>query len=114
MAAERLVPDDPLEFIKQCVRGRKIYWTFHVTMRLRGRYIPRRTILESVESYEVIDAYPSDKYLPSYLVFCRHEGSVFHALFAADVQGKNVRLVTAYRPSEEEWEPDLKTRRRLP
>jgi hypothetical protein len=36
---------------------------------------------------------------------------VFHALFGADVEGHNVRVVTAYYPSPEEWETDLKTRR---
>ena len=83
-------------------------------MRLKGRYIPRRTILESVDFFEVIESYPADKYFPSYLVFSRHEDSVFHALFAVDVSGENVRMITAYRPNPEEWEADLKTRRRLP
>ena len=83
-------------------------------MRLKGRYIPRRTILESVESFEVIESYPADKYFPSYLVFSTHEGSVFHSLFAVDVSGGNVRMITAYRPDPEEWGADLKTRRRSP
>ena len=29
-----------------------------------------------------------------------------------DVEGQNVRIVTAYYPSSDEWEADLKTRRR--
>jgi hypothetical protein len=114
MAPERLLPDDPLGFIKRCVKERRIYWTFHVNMRLKGRYIPRHAILESVESFEVIESYPADKYFPSYLIFSMHEGSVFHALFAVDVKGENVRMITTYRPDPEEWEADLKTRRRLP
>jgi len=40
------------------------------------------------------------------------QNHVFHVLFAADVEGDNVRVVTAYYPSLEEWEEDLKTRRR--
>jgi hypothetical protein len=32
-------------------------------------------------------------------------------LFAVDVEGDKVRVVTAYRPGAEEWEPDLKARR---
>ena len=32
--------------------------------------------------------------------------------FQTDVEGDNVRVVTAYRPSPGEWEDDLKTRRR--
>ena len=53
-------------------------WTYHVYMRLRGRYIRRETVLDAVESYEIIEAYPEDKYLPSYLVLARLAGEVFH------------------------------------
>lgn len=31
--------------------------------------IERDAILESVESFEILEAYPEDKYLPSYLVY---------------------------------------------
>ena len=34
------------------------------------------------------------------------------ALFGADTEGQNVRVVTAYYPNAEEWEANLKTRRR--
>ena len=81
-------------------------------MRLAGRFIPRETILAAVGSYELVEAYPDDKYLPSYLILARHDRDAFHVLFAADVQGDNVRVVAAYRPDPEEWQPDLKARRR--
>jgi hypothetical protein len=108
----RTVPDDPLQFIQQCIRQRKIKWSYHVNMRLRERFISRQKILESVEAFEIIEEYPDDKYLPSYLIYSRHQGSVFHVLFAVDISGGNVRIVTAYRPNPEQWEEDLKTRRR--
>ncbi len=108
---EQKLPPDPLRFIRECVRNRRVLWTYHVNMRLEGRFIPRETVLGSVESYEIIEAYPEDKYLPSYLVLARSAGDAFHVLFAADLDGDNVRVVTAYRPSEGEWEDDWKTRR---
>lgn len=108
---DRKLPADPLRFIQECVRDRRVLWTYHVNMRLRGRFIRRETVLDAVESYEIIEAYPEDKYLPSYLVLGRSAGEAFHVLFAADVEGENVRVVTAYRPSEAEWEDDWKTRR---
>jgi hypothetical protein len=80
-------------------------------MRLAGRFVPREVILAAVASYELVEAYPDDKYLPSYLILARHGQDAFHVLFAADVQGDNVRVVTAYRPDPGEWEPDLKARR---
>jgi Domain of unknown function (DUF4258) len=109
--SEHAQPPDPLDFIRQCVRRRRILWTYHVNMRLQRRFIPRQAILDAVASYEIIEAYPEDKYLPSYLVLGRSATEVFHVLFAADVEGDNVRVVTAYRPSLDEWQTDLKTRR---
>lgn len=102
------VPDDALLFIQRCVRERKIHWTYHVNMRLAGRYLTRDEILDAVDSYEIIESYPEDKYLPSYLVLAARG---FHVQFATDVEGDNVRIVTAYRPDPNEWESDMKTRR---
>jgi hypothetical protein len=111
MVFKDMVPDNPLAFIQHCVRERKIHWTFHVNMRLKGRSISRKKILESVSTFEIIEEYPKDKYLPSYLIYSQHQGSIFHVLFAVDVLVDNVRIVTAYYPDTEEWEEDLKTRR---
>jgi hypothetical protein len=111
MVFERLIPENPLAFIQRCIRERKIHWTFHVNMRLKGRFISRQKILESVSTFEIIEEYPEDKYLPSYLIYLQHQGTVFHVLFAVDLAGDNIRIVTAYYPNIEEWEEDLKTRR---
>jgi hypothetical protein len=110
----RKLPDDPLEFIRKCVRQGKIFWTYHVNMRLRGRFINRRAILQSHERYEIIEEYPKDKYLPSYLVYSEYQGDIFHILFAVDLVGENVRIVTAYRPNPEEWDEEFRTRRDIP
>ena len=88
-----------------------MYWTYHVNMRLAQRSLKRQAILAAVDSYEIVEAYPQDKYLPSYLVLARYEGDAFHVLFATDVERDNVRIVSTYRPNPEEWQPDLKTRR---
>ena len=79
-------------------------------MRLGQRFIARETII-AAESYEIVEAYPDDKYFPSYLLLGRLGEEVFHALFGTDVEEQNVRVITAYYPSPEEWEEDLKTRR---
>ena len=62
-------------------------------------------------SYDIVESYPDDKYLPSYLVLARLAGDAIHVLFATDVGGDNVRAITAYRPSQAEWKDDLKMRR---
>ena len=109
--AERKLPDDPVAFIRECLRGGQILWPYHVNMRWGQRFISRETIINAAGSYEVVEAYPEDKYFPSYLLLGRVGEEVFHALFGADVDGHHVRVVTAYYPSPEEWETDLKTRR---
>jgi hypothetical protein len=108
---ERGFPDNPIGFIKDCLRCGSIFWTYHVNMRLSGRFIPRDSILKAVDTIEIIESYPDDKYLPSYLVLARFGGDVFHVLVAVDVPGDNIRIVTAYRPDTGEWLDDLKTRR---
>jgi hypothetical protein len=85
LAIKKELPPDPLGFIKKCVKERRVFWTYHVNMRMKDRSIPRWIILESVSDYEIIEEYPKDKYLPTYLVYSRHQNTVFHILFATDV-----------------------------
>jgi hypothetical protein len=80
-------------------------------MRLAGRFIPRESIIAAVDTFELVEAYPDDKYLPSYLLLGRAGSDAFHVLFAVDAEGDNVRVVTAYRPDAAEWRGDSKTRR---
>lgn len=103
--------DNPLEFIKKCVKERRIGWTYHVNMRMKHRFISREFIINSTDSYEVIEEYPKDKYLPSYLIYSEYQNRAFHVLFAVDVKRDNVRVITAYYPSPDEWKEGFKTRR---
>ncbi len=102
---------DALDFIRRCVRERKVHWTYHVNMRLAERHITRDDIFGAVDNYEIIESNPGDKYLPSYLLFAPQTTGGCHVLFGADVESDHVRVVTAYHPHVSEWEPDLKTRR---
>ena len=106
-----MIPERPLEFIRRRVNRRKIRWTLHADLQMQDRTIDRQTIIGSSDTYEVIEEYPDDKYLPSYLVYARSGSLVIHVLFAVDVAGDNVRVVTAYSPNLIEWESDMKTRR---
>ena len=112
MQNKRTLPTDPLSFIQRCIKKRQVFWTYHVNMRLEGRAISRDMILESISEYEIIEAYPEDKYLPSYLIVSTHRNVAFHVLIAADAEGHNVRIVTAYHPDSAHWGRDLKTRRK--
>lgn len=86
MVLELLIPDDPLAFIRNCVKLKKIRWTYHVNMRMKGRFISRQIILNSFENYEIIEEYPKDKYFPSYLIYSHYQDEIFHVLFAVDIK----------------------------
>lgn len=104
-------PTDPLGFILRCLKARRVLWTYHVNMRLKEKSIARETILRAAGSFEIIEEYPSDKYLPSYLLLGSRDGDPIHVLFATDVKSDNVRVVTAYRPDPDKWEEGFRTRR---
>lgn len=61
--------DDTLKFIRRCIEEGKILWTYHVNMRLRGRSIPRETVIMSRNSFEVIEEYPEDRYSKLFVIF---------------------------------------------
>ncbi len=103
-------PKDPLLFINECIRERRIFWTYHVNMRMKNRFISREMVQLSVNSFEIIESYPDDKYLPSYLVYCMYNELIFHVLFAIDYQAENIRVVTAYYPDPAKWNKELKRR----
>lgn len=103
---------DVLNFIKRCMKQNRILWTYHVNMRMYGRYILRESILEAVDTFEIIEKYPDDKYLPSYLIYASYGKEMFHIHAAVDKEGDNIRIITAYKPSPDKWSEDFKTRRR--
>lgn len=72
MTSENIIPEKPLDFIKGCIKEQKIFWTYHVNMRMKGRFILRQIILESVNNYEIIETYEKDKYFPSYLIYSKY------------------------------------------
>lgn len=63
-------------------------------------------------TYEIIESYPKDKYMPSYLVYATHNDEVLHIQIAADRKDDSVRIVTAYKPTLDKWEAGFKIRRK--
>jgi hypothetical protein len=112
MNQDEAIKVDILDFIKSCIKRREIRWTYHVNMRMKGRFIPRNDILSSTDSFEIIEEYPKDKYLPSYLVYTEYRGQIIHIQIATDLENHCITIVTAYKPSLDKWEKDLKTRRK--
>ena len=107
----RHIPHDPLAFIRSCLKLGQVRWTYHASMRIQQRSISTDVLLIGVESLEIIEEYPSDKYLPSFLLRFEFGREVFHAQIATDVVGWNIRIVTMYDPDAEEWDHELRARR---
>jgi hypothetical protein len=59
------------------------------------------------------EEYPDDRYLPSYLVRAEDQDTaqVLHIHVAVDRENRNVRIITAYRPTPEKREGGFKARR---
>ena len=71
-------------------------------MRLQQRALTAEMVRNAIATLEIVEAYPQDKYLPSFLVRGESEELVFHAQIATDLEGKNIRIVTMYTPDPDE------------
>ena len=100
-----------MSFIRRCLLAGRVRWTYHVTMRLQQRGLNAEALCNAIASLEIIEAYPDDKYLPSFLLRGETQGTVFHAQIATDVEGDNIRVVTMYTPDGEEWDEESRKRK---
>jgi len=80
-------------------------------MRLQQRALTAEMLHDTLATLEIIEAYPHDKYLPSFLLRGDSDGSVFHVHVATDVEDENIRVVTMYIPDPGEWDEGLRYRR---
>ena len=83
-----------------------VVWTTHAAERMTERDISKDEVLNAISSGVLIENYPDDYPFPSVLLY----GNDIHVVcgLGRDV----VAVVTAYRPSLDKWEPDMRTRRR--
>lgn len=88
-----------------------VIFTNHVLERIRQREVTKRDLLNVIKTGEIIEQYPNDYPFPSCLILGIAENH--NPLHIVCGLGKNkVWVVTVYIPDTEEWEDDLKTRRR--
>lgn len=100
-------PDN--DTLKQVFRDKNYLFTAHASQRGVQRGINSTDIEEAVIAGEVIEDYPDDKYGPSCLILgTTISGKVLHIQVSYP---PNVKLITLYEPSSDEWENDWKTRK---
>lgn len=98
--------------IKSLTRERKVGWKRHALKKLLERGIKRVEVFDALENCEIVEAYLHDKPLPSFLLLGYHEKKALHTVVAVDETEEILWVITIYEPSPEEWEKDLKTRRK--
>lgn len=89
-----------------------IRWTGHVLKRLLQRGVSQSDVIHAILSGEIIEQYPDDYPFPSCLLMGdTAAGGPLHVVCG---QGNNeIWMITAYYPDPDEWEADLKTRKKV-
>ena len=103
---------DFLQKIKGLAKGRRIEWKRHALKRLLERDIQRTEVFTVLETCEIVEAYLHDKPLPSFLLLGYYRQKALHVVVAIDEIDEILWVITVYEPSPDEWEEDLKTRRK--
>lgn len=88
----------------------KMVVTLHAAKRLEQRNLTLQNVIDCIMSGEIIEQYPDDYPYPSCLILGKQNNQVpLHAVIASNEE--ELFIITAYYPSEEQWEDDLKTRK---
>lgn len=87
-----------------------VMWSKHCLERMQERDIGIEDIESCLESGEVIEDYPNDFPHPSCLIFgYTNAGKVLHTIVG--LSHDTIFLISAYYPSTDKFEDDLKTRK---
>jgi hypothetical protein len=87
--------------IQQIAREGELFFTEHAVRQMLKRAISDVEVQQAIIAGEIIEAYPEDKYSPSYLICGRtHEDRTLHVLCS---EPPRVSVITTYEPSPDEW-----------
>ena len=84
--------------------------TMHSRRRMNERGIFLRDVMNVVDHGEIIEQYPDDYPFPSCLILGFTVLNKFLHVVVSLNEG-HIYLITAYYPSKDVWEADMKTRR---
>ena len=89
---------------------KELIFSAHAVQRMFEREIQPAHIKDVIKFGEIIDEYPGDFPLPSYLIFGWVKNQPIHAVVAIDDAVKRCYVVTAYFPDSLLWSSDFRTR----
>ena len=96
--------------IQEYCKNDMLLFSNHALERIRQRGIIIKDIESCIMSGEIIEQYPDDFPFPSCLIFgACVSGKILHVV--ASDEGTASRIITAYFPSLDKFENDLKTRK---
>ena len=97
--------------LRHLCHDKNIAITKHANNRLKERNITIDDIKSAIQSGEIIRQYEDDKPFPSCLILGVGENNT-HIHVVASMDADVLYIITSYYPNLDEWESDLKTRRR--
>jgi len=98
-----------LDLFRQLNSADNYVITMHSRRRMAERGIRLRDVMDTVAQGEIIEQYPEDFPLSCLILGLANSGRLLHVVVSLN-EG-HIYLITAYYPSEKEWEPDMRTRR---
>lgn len=100
-----------IEDLRVLLNHGTVLWTTHCLQRMGECDIQRDDVKNCIQNGEIIEDYPDDFPNPSCLVFgMTLANKILHVVAGSD--GTYLYIITAYYPSADKFEPDMKTRRR--
>jgi len=99
--------------IKELAENDRISFKKHAVLRMFQRNIFVDEVREALINGEIIEDYPKDRALPSYLVLGYIEKlRPLHIVVAYDPNESILWVITVYEPNPKEWEEGFRKRRR--
>lgn len=100
-----------LELIRNLAENdEKVVITQHSLKRFRERGIKYNDIISCIQTGEIIEQYPNNFPNPSCLILGLNcQKKYLHVVCGPD--GEYLWIITAYYPSQDKWQADLKTRK---
>ena len=90
----------------------ELIYRIHARQSMFTRSISDEYVEHLLQHGEVVEDYPHAFPFPAKLLLGRCNGRSIHVVAAENIGKQQVIVITAYEPTIDKWEPDLKTRRK--
>lgn len=93
-----------IDLIRQAILANRLRVTDHADEELAADRLTLDDVLNSIVNGEVIEDYPTDRPLPSCLIYGQSgDGTAIHSVLGYNSETGRGVLITVYRPDPERW-----------